>query len=822
MPETGPATTTATGGTATTSTTESSQTAELAQAEQAQQSQAREPAILDNMAFYSAQATIKYVAENPIRTSLWALIPRTIVGGYYGRDESTKLKRDKYLARILIQISLMSPKFDVVKDINDTLLNLAKVEGKNNQERLEALNKNLCELFNALYSDALVQAKAAAKAAFEGKIRSSTFEQFKSTKKAEYEAMVRGFVDEAAFKKLKKRIHDYAEQHRLQRRLFNLIKESSVEQQKSIANCYRFETGASDDEFIKKKLQETGGIIFSKKDPEWFCHYIDEENEYQKKKIVNTQDCSYLACYVAQEIGRTVADIAELRRIAKSCGIDARITYRKTKDYIDLDHDDKNEYVRKYAHIPNQENKFTARKKRRRRIKKGLNFLSWLTTISVAIGEGMVASYLGQSLAVIVFAGTLITLPHIALAVLLLGIPAFAVNAFLFKGSTRKTFFQFFITGLFRDEKGELIPKWKRIVLTPTVTLTAFTGAFFGILSFTSTHTTILGFLAFVGVTAAFPPAGVALLAGYVAIMTGLALTALTYVSLVDLIKNDRIPQLIKYFKDRFFTLPNKSASGIVKHVLGCALELLFIGAGITGGIFITVAGFGFSYSESLKFLKATVHLSPKVAPAAAKVIAYIAYVAQGLFNVKNMSTGFRDVAGVIERMSNNLGRFIAHPQQTFREAKDAAKANPVRTIFAVGKSILKYILLGATVPNGYAWSDVGQNPTAQSYVSKVLCGGAKPTIVTTDIPSVSAGANSSVMNGREVAAETALPAKVTSRNRIGTNVMSFFDTKKEAYQQLVGNRSTNQDNLEASGEIELTDEITESNGGIKLAVSAT
>lgn len=442
-----------------------------------------------------------------------------------------------------------------------------------------------------------------------------------------------------------------------------------------------------------------------------------------------------------------------LNRLARQQGLNSRIEVSKEIFTTDENGDKHRHKVyelrQQTGYTPEDIGKKNSVRKRKSVLKK----VSLGIAVVVGVGEGLVAAAF--------FGGPLI------IALLAIGIPAFAVNYFLFKGSAFNTLKQVFLKRVYVNERGETISTLKKRLIDSTIVCSLAAGICYGVLSLGSALGA-LGPLVF-GITAAAsvaaPPVGLLVVAGLVATVTAVAVATLFYVAFADFIKNDRLSQAKNYYK-RFWKDITARKGSAKDYTLGenckyvctvaakCAWEFAKVAVALAATVLVTVATCGVFYQKTISILTQLPKWSAAVSAKIATVTSALAGVVNAFFMRDSVSTA-RDY--VLKGLSTGLkwlGRklhIIKSPVPTHDESSNVVNdkqtielqprngarkqrliADVQRTAeqdtgnhlqrAAMGTAIAKTaFFIGCAGVNGFAQGEAGASAAAQGFLRPMV-----------------------------------------------------------------------------------------------------
>jgi hypothetical protein len=221
--------------------------------------------------------------------------------------------------------------------------------------------------------------------------------------------------------------------------------------------------------------------------------------------------------------------------------------------------------------------------------------------VVVGIGEALVAA-------------TLIGLP-LAVAIPVIGIPALIINFILFKKHFYDTIKQIALGRLYTDSSGNHMSRQKKIAVNITLISTIACGISFGILAFSSALSAF-GPLIFGLTTAASlacPPVALILLAGFIAIITAIALTTLFYSSITNFIKHNHHIKAWNYLRETFKQLLDGDVS-LAKRILVFSAKVLLALALAALTVLAITSGFGLFYAKSVEIFAKFGHMAAQTA----------------------------------------------------------------------------------------------------------------------------------------------------------------------------------------------------------------
>lgn len=217
-------------------------------------------------------------------------------------------------------------------------------------------------------------------------------------------------------------------------------------------------------------------------------------------------------------------------------------------------------------------------KGRRRKKKKKVSMASWIFTVLVAFGEGVLPMFMIASAA-----------GGITPLAIIVGVCGTFTNFILFKGSSLNTLSQWFLTGKgvsngWRyNSKGELIPGWKpKAALIASISFCVGFGVVYGILSFSASSNVLATLI--VG-SAMFPHA----LAAVIAIATGVSLATLFATTTIRLVNEGEFGKIWANFKTKYFSLPPMWDTYSVKQKVAHLVHTVLHAALMVGAMFISL-----------------------------------------------------------------------------------------------------------------------------------------------------------------------------------------------------------------------------------------
>lgn len=352
------------------------------------------------------------------------------------------------------------------------------------------------------------------------------------------------------------------------------------------------------------------------------------------------------------------------------------------------------------------------------------------TTTVIAASSGTVTAVACVGLTILFFH---ITLPFI----LLIGWAGYRVNFSVYQDSIRNTLNSFFVTGLFHDPKypNDLTKKvglLKKISMSLGTFFAGGAGLSIAAITYTSVLHCLVHLFAFIGLAslAAMPPVLIPI-AGVVAVISLIAITALMFNTISNIIKNDN--NVINRFCRKLYRKGFKKCCSdavddlkfffqhlTAKDVLHGVVTALFIVAGIAIATVATITLISSWHSSLVSFLETTAGIRNIVTNAAANVIALVACYCL---------TPVARFPVVLEKAAITFGLFayaICHPIETYNNCakklhafKEQAKAECVdapSTALFVGKTVLIsacYIVAVTTIVGFIALNAIGNGALA-------------------------------------------------------------------------------------------------------------
>lgn len=368
-------------------------------------------------------------------------------------------------------------------------------------------------------------------------------------------------------------------------------------------------------------------------------------------------------------------------------------------------------------------------------------------SLVVGLGEGLVAMALGG-------------LP-LMLGVFVIGLPAWIVNYYLFKGAAFSTLKQIVLGGLYKTEDGQRIPESQRWKITATL-FSSFTAATcFGFLSFGSGlqafGSLFFGLSAVAAIGA--PPIGLIVLAAGVATVTTVALTTLFYCSMADFIKNKRGQQIKEYLKeiyvDNFWH--NAKEQSRIRRLMEVSATSLFLTILTAGSVLVTLSTFGLFMDKTVMILSSTLQLPNKAAHSIALFANFSALPVNAYFYS-------RSVLIAMNVMKSFLRKVIA-PQQTIKQLSTffrQRRESPVRWVVTLIQKIKFFSLTTCLLGNTYGQGKGGQEPGAINMMSKAAP--FLPKKVISELGFLSNSAASAGVNYDAVAAKFKQPDSIITR----------------------------------------------------------
>lgn len=391
-----------------------------------------------------------------------------------------------------------------------------------------------------------------------------------------------------------------------------------------------------------------------------------------------------------------------LNQWARANNIPVKINYDKNRASLDSHNKTSTYYVKTIAANDTD----VQASARRRTVKKKLLKPANAIALVVGLGEGLVAMALGG-------------LPLIT-GLFVIGLPAWIVNYYLFKGTAFSTLKQIAFGGLYKTEDGVPIPDNQRWKITATLVSSFAAAACFGFLSFGS-GLQAFGSL-FFGLTATaavgIPPVGLVLLAAVVATVTTVALTTLFYCSIADFIKNNRgqaiKARLKKIYVDDLFK--NKSKQPLLQRITKAVLHTLFLSLIVSGAVLVTLSTFGLFMDKTTLILASTFKASEKLAHSMALTANLIALPV----NVYFYTYSVKIAVNVAQRLLSK----VLNPRNTWSSAVNffsQRKKSPVNWAINVFNKIKECVLNLCLIGNTYGQGNGGKEPGAIHMMQTII-----------------------------------------------------------------------------------------------------
>ncbi len=202
----------------------------------------------------------------------------------------------------------------------------------------------------------------------------------------------------------------------------------------------------------------------------------------------------------------------------------------------------------------------------KRKWKKFILSLAFLSTIIPAIGEG-------------VYAMAMFGFVSIFPILLAIGIGSFLLKYLLFHSSCQETLKKLFLGRLFKDKDGNSVSLIKKIIISTLLPI-GITGAIVGsYLSFSTTSTALAATFAAIGIIA--PSALIFSLASIIAVVSAAALACSISAFIADVVSNERHKDVFHYGKELFMLPGYKTASFSqwAAHITKVVANLLLLSA---------------------------------------------------------------------------------------------------------------------------------------------------------------------------------------------------------------------------------------------------
>ena len=357
-----------------------------------------------------------------------------------------------------------------------------------------------------------------------------------------------------------------------------------------------------------------------------------------------------------------------------------------------------------------------AKELKTRKRKRILTRVAKVIALFVGIGEGFVAAVLmGWPLAI---------------AIPVIGLAGFSVNAYLMNDAARKTLFQLFVkqkcvdsqgnevesVGLFIDANGKRVSKTKRAIIIGSFIFAIGTGFMYGCLSLVSTSTALTALGVAIGV--AFPPALILGLSILIASTTLLAITALFFNSIADFVKNDRMKQAWNYLRRTFhqpgFRLMSKAG---IKHVVKSVFNAVFILGSAALAVVYLITSMGMFHDKAMKactgFFKISDHAST--------ILTYVfvdglASMVSLIFNVTNIVRVCDAIKNASYSSAKGMFNFLRHPKESVEACVSYCKnlsKNGMKFMYYMSLGFKKLFLYTAAVGNGVGQGEGMRDPAA-------------------------------------------------------------------------------------------------------------
>lgn len=353
----------------------------------------------------------------------------------------------------------------------------------------------------------------------------------------------------------------------------------------------------------------------------------------------------------------------------------------------------------------------------RKKIKSKLNIVSFSVSLIVGLGEGLVAA---------VFATVMWPF---ALALLLVGVGGFACNYYLFRGDSFAILKDIYFGTVWKDEKGNPVSGKKKAFVYSTLIFSLSGGLCFGFLSFSSA---LIAFgKLFFGLTAvaaiAAPPVGLAILAGFIGIVTAVALfTVFAYIT-ANFARKDGFRKLVQKAKHIYEDFgkdwqeqktKKAQVKFIAKTILSAFIHVVFFALAAAMSVVVILASNALFQHKTLTMLHSTFHMAAQLASKTADVMVFgLGAISNAVFNVR----GIFAVANTVKQAVFAL----AHPVETVKKIQDfyhSVKNNNYRKIELMVTFAKRLSLFDGIGFNGWGQScGFATNPYSQQAVNTAI-----------------------------------------------------------------------------------------------------
>lgn len=488
-----------------------------------------------------------------------------------------------------------------------------------------------------------------------------------------------------------------------------------------------------------------------------------------------------------------------LNRLAHENGLSCRITRPKK---LNAKYDEaKNEAYTFNNKLTDADWLYEIKKASNRRSKTKYKYSSLFISVVVGIGEGLVAAVLcGMKL---------------AMAVPVIGIPAFLVNACLFYGAATTTMKDIFMGRIYYDENGNEVSSAMKKTIKSALSLSFVSGACFGILSYSSAAIA-LGKLC-CGLTAAAAlsatPVGLVIAAVFVAAVTTVALTCLYYRCTAGLLKNNTLGKIAGYFKNTFtniYTYDCVKDGGnewadwealnklekfgfYATKTVAVAVNAIAVAAAIGVSFIFTVASFGMFANKAATLVALSFKAGEATAKLASKIIVGVGSVLNTVFQVNSVNTfctiATKAIATVALLPFAVIGfaiQFAMDRKKTWNKVKQSyqrtfSKENRANLLAKSCRFIFRMVLTGCAIINGIAQGLGGDNDTSIIAVSKAT----DHVISSNTAKGASVGALTAASNGANLVAVEEVTAGESTGIRPERSRRDRIDTLEKTYQDI-------------------------------------
>lgn len=369
-----------------------------------------------------------------------------------------------------------------------------------------------------------------------------------------------------------------------------------------------------------------------------------------------------------------------------------------------------------YVYIPDYTESIisTKEKLKRRKLKKIFYWISFFVSIIVGFGEALVAAFFAAS-----------SWP-LLIALLVVGIPAFLVNYFLFRQDSYTVLKEIFISGIYKDKDGNEISSTKKQLIRFTLFSCVSAAVALGFLSYGAAYAAI-------GALIACPPVAIAF-AAIIAIVTAIALATIFYSSMAGFIKNNGHSKIKEYFKKTYYKpwrhndwsnlTKGKKLAHVARETLRTLFNLAFLALALAPAIIVIIASMGLLHAQAIKVMTFTMHISAHTS----SILAYVfvdglATLANGFFYAK----GIIELVEGIKKYTCLFASAIANPSTTYHNIESyfsSLRKNPTRLIDTIVNFFATVFLSASVVMNSEGQAMGARNShTVTHYIRSVFPG---------------------------------------------------------------------------------------------------